>query len=68
MSKTARSCRVSPQCGEQQRLAILPWRSNLALSQERFLSALAKLPAAPIAAGSIERTRSRVALRSAPGS
>src|SRR5262249_42497334 len=36
------------------------WRSchgvsNLALSQERSLSALAKLPAAPIAAGSIEQ-------------
>jgi len=26
MSKTARSCRALPRCGEQQRLAILPWR------------------------------------------
>jgi len=37
MSKTARSCRASPRCGKQQRLAILPWRSNLALSQETIL-------------------------------
>jgi len=49
------------------------WRSchgvsNLALSQERSLSALAKLPAAPIAAGLIERSRPRAALRNAPGS
>jgi hypothetical protein len=49
------------------------WRSchgvsNLALSQERSLSALAKLPAASIAAGLIERSRHRDALRNTPGS
>jgi len=36
MSKTARSCRVSSR-DKQQRLAILPWRSNLALLQEAIL-------------------------------
>src|SRR6185437_7748700 len=38
MSKTARSCCASPQSGKQQRLAILPWRSNLARSSGRTFS------------------------------
>jgi hypothetical protein len=52
--------RVHSDTGKQQRLAILPWHSNLALLQERSLSALAKLPAAPIAAGSTSERATRI--------
>src|SRR5262245_28430049 len=68
MSKTARSCHASPQCGEQQRPAILPWRFEPCLVARAILIGSCQLPAAPIAAGSIERTRSRAALRNALGS
>src|SRR5262245_41667423 len=37
MSKTARSCRASPRCGEQQRLAILPWRFEPCLDARAIL-------------------------------
>src|SRR5215475_10024189 len=61
MSKTARSCRVSSRRGKQQRLAnsAMAFRTCL-VARGDPLSALAKLPAAPIAASSTSKRVIRV--------
>jgi hypothetical protein len=61
MSKTARSWRASPsEAGSEQRLAILPWRLSLALSQETNLFRLLLVAGGAIAAGSNKPMRYRI--------